>query len=354
MSAQNIISAFDGKGVFGAKRLRFDRIPVIDFGPFFQDDRTAMLETARRLRDVCIQIGFFYVTNHGVSAAMIGRVLRETKRFFALPLDQKMAYDIARIGRHRGYVPIGALSADPNAQTDQQEGYEIALELPEDDPDYRAGSYIYGPNVWPEEVPAFRDEIYAYFEEMLRLGRVLFHGFALSLGLPEDYFADKIDKPMAQLRLVRYPPQEESEIDADEIGVGAHTDYECFTILWQSDVGLQVQNPCGEWIEAPPVADTFVINIGDMMQRWTNDLFASTPHRVINTSEEERYSLPFFFGANYNTVVRPLEVCAGPDNPPRYPPTKCGYWTENMHTYSYAYRWKDRGKLPDPELPKAE
>ena len=110
-----------------------------------------------------------------------------------------------------------------------------------------------------------------------------------------------------------------------------------------------MQNPAGQWIEAPPLNGTFVINIGDMLQRWTNDLFVSTPHRVVSNTGRERYSLPFFFGADYDAVVTCLESCCGPDNPPRYPPTRCGYWTETMHTYSYAYRHEDRGKVPNPE-----
>jgi isopenicillin N synthase-like dioxygenase len=154
---------------------------------------------------------------------------------------------------------------------------------------------------------------------------------------------------MAQLRLIHYPPQDRV-VDDREIGVGTHTDYECFTILWQGSSGLQVRNPKGEWIEAPPIPGTFVINIGDMMQRWTNDLFVSTPHRVINTTGKARYSLPFFFGANYDAIIEPLACCVGPDNPPRYPPTKCGYWTEAMHTLAYAYRSDERGRTPNPEL----
>jgi isopenicillin N synthase-like dioxygenase len=319
----------------------------------FGTDRAAIQRTAARLHAVCRDIGFFYIVNHRVPGESIARAVRQCELFYALPLASKTAYDVARLGRHRGYVPATALTAGPDAKTpDLQEGYEVGLELPADDPDYLAGNMLYGPNLWPRELPDFGADIYRYFEAILQLGHVVFRAFAVALGLPDGFFEDKIDKPMAQLRLIYYPPQERV-VDDIEIGVGTHTDYECFTILWQGAPGLQVRSPDGVWVEAPPVPESFVINIGDMMQRWTNDLFISTPHRVINTTGRARYSLPFFFGANYEAVVEPLPSCTGRDNPPRYPPTKCGYWTETMHTLAYVYRRADRGKVPNPELPNS-
>ena len=339
----------EGTGVLGARRVPFESIPVIDIAPMFGGHARARRETAAALRAACHDVGFFYIRNHRVPTALIDRAFGECARFFALPFEEKMALDIHTIGRHRGFVPPGGLAADPSAKPDLQEGYELALELPDDDPDYLAGSVIYGPNVWPENLPGFRDGVYAYFEEILSLGRVLFGAFALALDLPPDYFDSVITKPMGQLRLIYYPPQE-APIHADEIGIGAHTDYECFTILKTGGPGLQVRNTDGEWIEAPPIPDTFVINIGDMMQRWTNDLFQSTPHRVINTSGRTRYSLPFFFGANADTIVAPLDCCTGPDNPPRYPPTQSGYWTDMMYAEAYTYRRPFLDQLPKPEL----
>ena len=171
----------------------------------------------------------------------------------------------------------------------------------------------------------------------------------LALDLPEDYFNSVLRKPIAQLRLLYYPPVEKKRPEP-QMGIGAHTDYECFTILWQTEPGLQVQNRNNEWIDAPPVEGTFVVNVGDMMMRWTNNLFRSTPHRVVTRARNKRYSFPFFFAANYDTVVRCLETCISEKTPPTYPPTKFGYWVENMHAYSYVYRHDERGKLPNPEL----
>ena len=196
---------------------------------------------------------------------------------------------------------------------------------------------MYGPNVWPAEPADFHVVVYRYYEAILGLGRDLFRGFALAPDLPEHYFDTMIDKPMAQLRVLHYPPQPEP-IDPRHIGVGAHTDYECFTILASSAPGLQVRNSDDQWIEAPPVPGTFVINIGDIMARWTNDVFLSTVHRVINTSGGKRFSMPFFFGANHSAEVRCLDSCHSDDRPARYPPITAGEWTVSNITAAYGYR----------------
>ncbi len=139
-------------------------------------------------------------------------------------------------------------------------------------------------------------------------------------------FRDKTDRPIAQLRLLHYPPQPEP-VDRSYLGIGAHCDYECFTILAQGEVGgLQVRNPVGEWIEAPPIPGTFVVNLGEMLACWTNDVFTATPHRVINSTGKERYSIPFFFGTNYDAVIESLETCCGPERPSRCPPVKAGHY----------------------------
>jgi len=331
------------------REIDFSEIPLIDLAPLFGDDAETKQQMAAELREACMDIGFFYVKNHRVPEAHLQDVRTQTEQFFALPEHVKTKYDIGRIKRHRGFVPVGALTAGPDEDPDQQEGYEVALELPADDPDYLTGSKLFGPNVWPEELPEFQSGVYSYFESVFALGCKLFGAFALALDLPENYFNRELSKPIAQLRLLYYPPMENKRPEP-LMGIGAHTDYECFTILWQTEPGLQVQNRNQEWIDAPPVEDTFLVNIGDMMMRWTNNLFRSTPHRVVTQTPKKRYSFPFFFAADYNTIVRCLDTCVSEDNPPGYPPTKFGYWVENMHAYSYVYRHGDRGKLPDPEL----
>lgn len=325
----------------------FDRIPVIDIGALFSTDRAQKLTVAHAIGDACRNVGFFYVTHHGVDNTLADDVFRVSEAFYALPENIKQRYAVDKLGRHRGYVPIGGLAADAHDATayDLQEGYEVSLELPETDPDYVTGNIMYGPNVWPDSPADFRPVVYRYFEAIRRMGHTLFKGFALALDLPEDYFEDKIDKPMAQLRVLHYPPQS-GAIDPRHIGVGAHTDYECFTILKASAPGLQVQNSHGQWIEAPPIDNAFVINIGDVMARWTNDIFKSTVHRVINSTGKKRFSLPFFFGANYNTVVECLPTCHSTERPSKYPPVTAGQWTVSNITAAYTYRESARREDP--------
>jgi isopenicillin N synthase-like dioxygenase len=329
-----------------AKRVPFDAIPVIDFAAMQGEDlhsaslsqRRDRQQVADQLRDACTQVGFFYVKNHGVPQAVIDEAFAEAQRFFALPLSEKMQIHISRSGNHRGYVPLLEENTDPTAKGDLHEAIDFALEVPDTDPDVLAGKKLYGANVYPNDLPGFRDAIDRYYWELHQLGRKIFQAFALALELPEDYFEDKITKPLAQLRLLRYPPQT-GEIDHQQIGTGAHSDYECFTILAQNAIGgLQVLNPAGEWIAAVPIPGTFVVNIGDQMARWTNDLFASTVHRAINRSGQERYSIPYFFGPNYDTLIDVLPSCVSPDCPAKYQPVTTGEYILDRFNETFAYR----------------
>lgn len=346
---RDIVSRHD----LSVERLDFDAIPVIDIGATLGDDSEELRAAAREIYDASVNVGFLYLTNHGIAESVIADALAQIELFFDLPEETKLKYNINDIKRHRGYVPIGALSADPTI-VDQQQGYEVGLELPDDDPDYLAGSALFGPNVWPEELPGFQRAVYRYYAEVLALGHRIFRLYALGLGLEEDHFESVLTKPMAQLRLIYYPTTDPMTKPEDAVGIGPHTDYESFTILYQTEAGLEVQNRGGQWVEAPPIPGSFIVNIGDMLQRWTNDLFVSTPHRVINRSGRKRYSLPFFLGTDHDCIVQCLDNCVDADHPPAYPPTHFGYWVENMHSYAYAYRWAERGKLPDPEAAAAK
>lgn len=344
------MSATDER-ILAARTLDFTDIPVIDIGALRGGDAVALARLADDIGRACHEVGFLYVNNHGVPRAVCERLLAATERFFALPEAVKLRYDIERVQRHRGYVPNGGLYADPDNKPDLQEGFEVGLEVPPDDPLCVAGNLMYHPNVWPVEVAGFREDVYGYFEQVMALGRLMCRAFALHFGLPPDWFEDKVDHPMGQLRLIHYPPQE-GVIRAEQIGIGTHCDYEMFTILMQTERGLQVMNRAGEWVEAPPIEDTFVINIGDMLMRWSNGRFRSTPHRVINRSGRERYSFPLFFASNYDVVVRCLPTCTGADEPARFPPTVCGHWTERNITDVYEYRRAFRGRVPEAELPE--
>jgi isopenicillin N synthase-like dioxygenase len=325
-----------------ARKLDFDSIPLIDIADLRHRDREKRLAVAHQIRDACTLVGFFYIRNHGVSEELLRGVYAAACEFFALPAEDKLKVDIRKSDRHRGYCAMGELRADVNNPdaVDRQEAYEVSVELPADDADYLAGNPMYGPNLWPERPVAFRTQTSAYVDEMVRLGALLFQGFALALGLDEHWFDDKIIKPMGQLRVIRYPPQEPGPLDPKSIGIGAHTDYECFTILSQSAPGLQVRNAAGQWVAAPPIDGALLINIGDCMERWTNDRFRSTVHRVVNLSGRERYSLVFFYGANYHALIECLPVCQNETTPAKYPPVRAGEWT--VRNIQAAYQYKPR------------
>ena len=319
----------------------FDAIPVIDFASIASSDPAIRAAAAAELRQVCTRIGFFYLRNHGVAEEIIDDCFASARAYFALPLESKMRTHISRSAHHRGYGGMLEEQTDAEGAADLHEAFDLSHDVPADDPEVLRGCWLSGPNAWPDDAPAgFRQSLEAYYAAMLALGRRLFGGFALALGLPETAFESMLDRPGSFMRVLHYPPQpprDGPEQARASVGIGAHSDYECFTILAQDDVGgLEVRNARGDWIAAVPVPGTFVINIGDMMARWTNDLFASTLHRVINRSGRERYSVPFFYGVDYDVTLETLPVCIRPDRPQRYAPINAHEYVASRIKGTYA------------------
>ncbi|MGD9537967.1 MAG: isopenicillin N synthase family dioxygenase [Alphaproteobacteria bacterium] len=319
------------------KRLAVNEVPVIDFGGIYSPSFAERKKVGAAVRDACMHIGFFYIKNHAFPASVIKRAQEAMARFFALPVEEKMKIHYLASPNHRGYVPLKGIQADHSLKGgDLHEAIEMAHDLPEDDPHYLQGIRFYGPNNWPANPPDFRWALGTYFDVQLELGATICRAMALALDMPEDYFLKLYTKPMSRLRVCYYPPHE-GKIDPAFLGIGAHTDYECFTTVWQDEPGLQVLNAAGEWIECPPIDGTFVVNLGDLMHRWTNDLFVSTMHRVINLSGRPRYSLAQFFGVDHDAVVEGLPTCCSPENPWRYTPITVAAHTEQMVAKTYHY-----------------
>lgn len=301
----------------------FNSVPIIDLAPWFAG-AAARNEVAQRVRKVCEDVGFLYVTNHGVQPALVERAFEVAHEFFNLPEAEKLKLHYAKTGGHRGYLPLQAESTDPTAKSDFKEAFDCGMVLAPIESNEVAHPRMTAPNLWPDNLPRFKEVVELYFDSVCSLARTMFQIFAVSFGMSEEFFDDKIDRPIATLRLLHYPSR--SRVNpTDHPGIGAHADYECFTILAQDEIGgLQVQNRGGEWIEVPPIPSTFVINIGEMLARWTNDLFRATPHRVVNAVGHERYSIPFFFATNNETMIECLDSCSGQVNPPKYPPVTAG------------------------------
>lgn len=304
----------------------FTEIPLIDIGPLADPAGQGLERAVGAIADACETAGFFYVTGHGVPIAQVEAVFAAADWFFALPQPERDALDVARSPNFRGYVPMGITG--PGVPRRMLEAFQMMLELGPDDPDVRAGSIMHGPNVWPPDAPEFRAAMTAYYTAMTSLSDRLLAGFARALGLEPGHFREFFRKPLTQLRLLHYPPQPPQDRDA-VLGVEAHTDTGAFTILAQDETGgLEVRNRAGRWIEATPIAGSFVVNIADMMQRWTNGRFVSTPHRVANRGHSGRISIPFFANPDYEAVVSPLPGCVPAGAEPAYPPLACGPYVE--------------------------
>jgi len=296
-------------------------LPIISIAGLRSPDPQARAAVASQIRAACCDKGFFYVTGHGVPDALMDAMLTEARRFFALPLERKMAIDVSRSSCYRGYEPMRRQTLEAGAPPDVKESFSIDRDLPLDDPWVLAQTFGCGPNLWPAGLPGWRETIEAYQREMNALSEVMVRGLALSLGVAEDAFAGFCDEASGIVRLVHYPPQPANPLP-DEKGCGAHTDWGAFTFLLQDDAGgLQVWDQRAGWINATPIPGTFVVNIGDMMARWTNDLYHSTRHRVVNVSGRDRISIPFFYMGRLDYDVVCVPSCLADGASPTYPPT---------------------------------
>jgi len=309
-------------------------IPVIDMAPLATGDRAAISAVGRDLLDAAERVGFFYVRNHAVPARLIEQVFALSRRLFALPAAEK---DSVRINAlHRGFLAIGQARMYEQARIDLKESFIWGPELGTDDPDVAAGKPLMGPNQWPAALPELAPTLMAYSAAVMDCGRSLLQCFAVSLGLDPDFFREPFRKPLARCSLIYYPPQP-PESGSEQFGVAPHTDYGGLTLLYQDDAGgLQVRNPSGEWVTAPPIAGTFVVNIGDLMARWSNDRFVSTPHRVVNASGRARYSVGVFFDPHFDTVIDPRNLLQGA--PSRYAPVTCGDYILSRFNKAFNYR----------------
>jgi isopenicillin N synthase-like dioxygenase len=313
-------------------------IPIIDFAGVRARDPAALRAAARAVHQACAGVGFFYIVGHGVPSNVIETAAQAARRFFAFGPEAKQS--VAANANHRGFHAKGDALMYGASKPDAKEFYSVGLELNADDPSVRAGEPLRGPNNWPSFMPELRPALYGYFEEMAACGADLLRVVALSLGLDEAFFAPRYTKPLQRTQIIYYPPQPPKS-EADEFGVAPHSDYGCITLLWQDDNGgLQVRSVASKsWIDAPPIPGTLVINVGDLLARWTNGRFSSTHHRVINRSGRERYSIATFFDPNFSTIVDPRELgTAGADC--RYEPVRAGDYILGRFDQSFGYRKK--------------
>jgi len=305
----------------------FDEIPVIDVSPLLDGSEAGLKAVAEEIDYVYSQVGFGYITNHGIDSALIDGIFEASAQFHALPRGEKMKLEINEF--HRGFIPINTSLVRTSSiakvrKPNQSESLMVMHELPEDDPDLVAGAPLAGPNQWPENLPGFRETVMAYNNAVAGLARRLVQAISVALGAGPHHLDPYFERPTTFLRMLYYPPQP-PQSEEELFGSAPHTDYGFLTILLQDDVGgLQVRNIEGDWVDAPYIPGAFVMNSADILHRWSNGRFISTPHRVINRSGRARYSNPFFFDPDMKAKIEPLASCVGPDNPPKYEPLVYG------------------------------
>ncbi|WP_419911164.1 isopenicillin N synthase family dioxygenase [Hoeflea sp.] len=310
-------------------------IPVIDIGPL--RDGSDPVTVARKLHRASREVGFIYVSNHGIPEETIESARALAMDFFRRPAEQKNR--VAVSGAHRGFLSVGGAKMQDDAKADLKEsfiwGYEDGNGVTPDDHSLR------GDNRWPAFMPELQSVSMNYFNRVHEVAHHLMRGFALGLDLAEDTFLKTNDAPLSRASFVYYPPQENG--NSGQFGVGPHTDFGVLTVLCQDSVGgLQVETLDGEWIAAPPIPGTLVVNVGDLLARWTNGEYRSTPHRVINTSGKERLSLVLAYDPEPGTMIDPRDIF-GPDCAMREEPISCGDYLQWRFAKAFSYR-NDNGK----------
>lgn len=295
-------------------------IPIINLGPWLREEEGSYKNTVDAFFSAYNKLGFAVIVNHGIPQSVVHNLFQASKRFHALPLKSKMAIELNQL--HRGYIAINT-STDVNAtltkvtKPNQSESFMMMREDRQNSPEVLSDTYLAGPNQWPE-LPGFRVAVTACHDALRSLGYKLMSIACDAIGANKQEIMPAFDVPTTWLRLLHYPPAP-LEREADLYGSAPHTDFGCLTILLQDEVsGLQVMTPEGDWIDVQPQPNAFVVNVGDMLNRWSNGILKSTPHRVINSSGKARFSCPFFFDPNVATDITPLESCIKLNYPAKF------------------------------------
>jgi isopenicillin N synthase-like dioxygenase len=324
-----------------------DAIPIIDIGDYLAGRPGALAAAAREVHDALTTVGFFVLTGHDVAMPLIERTFAEARRFHQLAMDKKLALKLNE--HNNGYMVMGRYAVrtsdiNDNDKGDLNEAFFIKRERPPDDPLLLSGRRFVGPNRWPAEsdIPRFRANLLDYAAAMDGFARRFLPVVATALDLPSNWFDEAFADSQFTLRLSHYPPV---RAEPNQFGIAPHTDSNFMTFLAQTEVpGLQVRMPSngpngGNWLDVPYVPGSFAVNSGDMVKRWTNGRFLSTPHRAVPPVGRDRYAIPFFFGPRFDQLIECLPSCTGPGNPPRWEPITYADW----QTYWYDANY-------DPEL----
>lgn len=302
-------------------------LPVMDLGPFLRGEAGALEALSRQWREVCENLGFLCVVNHGISQKLLDRMDQEARRFHALPAEEKLKI---RVNEHqRGFIPSKATivkhsTYEKHTKLDTVECLVLATDYDADHPELKAGKQFYARNPWPEGVPGFREAVETYMATIQDLGLRLLPVWARSLDLPADFFVPYFKEPYSYFRIAKYP---KTDFVADqEFGLGAHADTGFMTFLPPAaEQGLQVLDEQGTWFWPQVPEGAVIVNIGQFLSRWSNGRFRATPHRVLPPRNNDRYSFACFINTSLDSVAECLPTCQSADNPPKYEPQS--YWS---------------------------
>ncbi|HEX3536431.1 MAG TPA: 2-oxoglutarate and iron-dependent oxygenase domain-containing protein [Stellaceae bacterium] len=318
-------------------------IPVIDVADTLAGRPGALARAAREVQEALTTVGFFVLTGHDVPPPLIARTFDAARRFHQLPMPAKLAL---KLNEHiNGYMVMGRYAVrtsdlNDNTEGDLNEAFFVKRERPPDDPLRRSGRRFVGPNQWPAEatLPGFRAHVLEYTDAMDAFARRFLPVVAAALDLPPDWFDQAFTDSQFTFRLSHYPPV---KAEPNQFGIAPHTDSNFMTFLAQTEVpGLQIRLPPngsngGDWVDVPYVPNSFAVNSGDMLHRWSNARLKSTPHRALPPIGRDRYAIPFFLGPRFDQVIECLPSCAGPGNPPRWPPITYADWQAYWYDANY-------------------
>ena len=346
MGAEPALKIFDYRTVDKADE--YEDIPILDAGPYLAGEAGAREALAENIRFIQETIGFYVIVNHGVPRELMDNAYSALRRFFARPSEEKLRLKFGE--KSVGYVaPKSTVyvtsKINENTKQDLNETLVLALERPADHPYLEQGLRFVGPNPWPRNLPGFRDAVVEFQKSIADLGRKMVPLYALALEKPADFFDPYFEEPIMWTRNSHYPAVEPEE---NQFGISPHSDHSFLTLLPLSDVpGLQVLTRTGKWLPADPVANGIIVNTGEFLNRWSNDRFIASPHRVV-PPDRDRYSMATFFNPAPDTMAVPLDTCCGPDNPPKYEPIGmldyvCWYIDRN---YSTEFGGKQEGITP--------
>jgi isopenicillin N synthase-like dioxygenase len=293
-------------------------IAIVDVGPLYGTDMAAKKAVAAKIGAACDDIGFFYAVGHQVPVETIDRAVGAVDRFFSLPLEEKMKVECDR--NNRGYRKVGD-TIHANGKASARDSFDLGFPVTADDPEVKAGTPLYAPNNWPD-LPGFREALETYYNGTYTLGMKILEGFALHFGKPVDFFTRHFTKPVADMVVNHYLGA--AGLHISDQASGPHTDHGIVTILWQDGLGgLEVMGKDGEWMPVKPIRGSYVINIGELMKRWTNGRYKATVHRVVHLQDRSRYSMPLFCNPNFRTTVDPRDLGIS-DAEAKYEPVMSG------------------------------